>query len=83
MSDSFLRVLLMSKSVLSSRLKFIVKSYPFKVPQECSTDVFADHFQTAAFPFLSLFSLIYQIPQEGSRLETLAVVSLVKVLKAI
>lgn len=40
---------------------------------------FAVHFQTAAFSFFSLFSLIYQISWEGTQLETLAIVSSAKV----
>lgn len=65
--------------VLFSRLKFVVKLYPFQVPHECSTDVFAVHFQTAVFPFFSLFSLIYRISREGFQLEYLAVFSTAKV----
>ena len=79
---SFLHFCFMPECVLFSRPKSIVKSYPFKVPQECGTDGFTVHFQTAAFPFLSLFSFIYLVSGESYWLGTLAIASSVKVFES-
>lgn len=79
---SFLHIYFKPECVLFSRLKLIGKSYPFKVPQECGADGFTLQFETAAFPFFSLFSLIYLFSGEDCWLETSAIASSVKVFES-